>query len=423
MIRKLFIGKDDNGKKHALAWTAASGIVYSCQSIVFLMIITNLMGDSAAGLYSVGMMVAQQMLTVGKFSVRNFQVSDIRQKYSFGQYYTFRICTCILALFITAVWIVAGGYRGEEAVVIVALTIYKMAECMSDLFEGLYQQRFRLDVSGKSQFTKDIIMIAVFVLMIVFTRSVVAASVTLAVVSLALVLIVDFPTAGAFAEIDWQFDVKTVKELTAACFSLFVSSFFYVFIHNSPKYAIKSISGDDNSLLAVFNALFMPVFVVDLFAGFTMRLWLTGMAVYHEENNFKGFKGIIIKQTGIIAGLTAVTMVGMYLFGGKLLSFIYGLDLDGYEWTNALLMLSGGLVAIYTLFENVIIIYRHQQASIFINIGTAASAALIITPMTIHGGILGASAGYVIVNGIRAAGYFIMALYYMKKDNKKETVR
>jgi hypothetical protein len=40
--------------------------------------------------------------------------------------------------------------------------------------------------------------------------------------------------------------------------------------------------------------------------------------------------------------------------------------------------------------------------------------------MTISGGILGATIGYVIVNAVRALGYYLMALYYMIKDNKRE---
>ena len=93
MIQKLFIGKEKTIAKNTFVWTVASGIVYSLQSLVFLMVLTNLVGKSAAGLYSLGIMVANQMLTVGKFSVRNFQVSDINQKYSFDEYYTFRIFT------------------------------------------------------------------------------------------------------------------------------------------------------------------------------------------------------------------------------------------------------------------------------------------------------------------------------------------
>ena len=83
MLTRLFIGKDINQAKNTFVWTALSGIVYSLQSLVFLIILTNLMGKSAAGLYSLGIMIANQMLTVGKYSVRNYQVSDINEKYTF----------------------------------------------------------------------------------------------------------------------------------------------------------------------------------------------------------------------------------------------------------------------------------------------------------------------------------------------------
>ena len=137
MLTRLFIGKDINQAKNTFVWTALSGIVYSLQSLIFLIILTNLMGKSAAGLYSLGIMIANQMLTVGKYSVRNYQVSDINEKYTFDQYYTFRICTCAVAMLITIGWVIFGGYRGDEAVVIISLTVYKMAECMSDRLIGL----------------------------------------------------------------------------------------------------------------------------------------------------------------------------------------------------------------------------------------------------------------------------------------------
>lgn len=420
MIQELFLGKDKTLAKNTFVWTALSGVVYSLQSMIFLMLLTNIMGKSEAGVYSIGIMVANQMLTVGKFSVRNFQVSDINQKYSFDQYYTFRICTCMLAMVITIGWIGFGGYRGEEAIVILCMTVYKMAECLSDLFEGLYQQRFRFDVSGKSQFTKDMLMIVTFIVVIIITKNLIAASVALATVSMLLIFIIDFPIAKYFDKIKWNFSFRVTKELIIACFSLFVSSFFFVYIHNAPKYALTKLAGEDSSVMADFNALFMPVFVIDLFAGFTMRMWLTKMAVYHNDGDYRNFKRTIYKQLGIITALTGCAMAGMYFLGGTLLTFIYGIDLHGYEWTNLLLMFSGGLMAIYTLYENVIIIYRHQILSIFINLGTVIVSAIIVTPLASWKGIFGATLGYVIANVVRALGYYLMALYFMRKGEREK---
>ena len=121
---------------------------------------------------------------------------------------------------------------------------------------------------------------------------------------------------------------------------------------------------------------------------------------------------------GVIAFITVVSMLVMYFAGGWALSLLYGRDLHGYEWSNALLMLAGGMVAVYTLFENVIIIYRHQHFSIVINIVSAVATVIIMPLFTKSGGVLGATLAYLAANTIRAIGYIACALYYMNKDKK-----
>ncbi|MCM1307415.1 MAG: hypothetical protein NC223_02315 [Butyrivibrio sp.] len=425
MLKKIFpgifLGKETGLEGKTFVWTISSGIVYALQSLIFLAVITNLLGEATAGVYSVGAMIAQQMMTVGKFSVRNYQVSDVREKYSFGDYLAFRTATCLLAVFIMLGWIFFGGYRGERAVIIVGFTVYKLAECFSDLFEGLYQQKGRFDISGKSQFVKDFLMIIVFVAAVFITRDVAVSSVILAVVSVLLLAAVDLPLAAHFAKSGSRFKFKKIWELTLACFALFVSSFIYVYINNAPKYAIAGLSMPDaerDAFQGVFSSLFMPVFMVDLLASFTMRIWITKMALFHDKGDRRGFKRIVLKQVAVIAAITAASMLFMYLLGGYVLSLIYGIDLHGYEAENVLLMLAGGMVSIYTLFENVIIIYRNQQLSIVISIVSVAAAAVVVPICTQSGGILGACAGYLAVNTLRAAGYIGMAVYYMAKEKR-----
>ncbi len=420
MFKRLFIGKETNNTGKTFAWTVSSGIVYSLQSLLFLVVITNLLDDTAAGVYNAGMVVAQMMLTVGKYSVRNFQVSDVREKYSFIDYFTFRLVTCIAAMLMTFVWIFVKGYTGDIAIVVVSLTVYKMAECLSDVFEGLYQQKFRFDVSGKSQFVKDLSMIIVYIAMLAVTRDVVISSIVLAVISILLIVIIDFPLTKYFDKLGVKFKWHTIKGLTIACFALFVSSFLCAYIHSAPKLAIESYYGRGSKYVD-FSAIFMPTFVVDLLAGFTMRMWITKMAVCHDRGEHKTFNRLILQQMGVITFITVVSMVVMYFAGGFFLSFIYGRDLYGYQWSNALLMLAGGMVAVYTLFENVIIIYRHQHFSIVINILSAVSTVIIMPVFTKHGGVFGATLAYLMANTLRALGYLGTALYYMIKDKRSSS--
>ena len=192
MYTKFFLKKPANEDAGAFVWTVTSGMIYSLTSLIFLIVVSNVLGEVESNVYSIGMMVAQQMLTVGRFSVRNFQVSDVKDKYSFGEYLSFRIITCSLTVMITAGWILIDGYQGDEAIVIWAFTIHRISECFSDLFEGLYQQKMRLDVSGKSQFVKNVIMLVTFCGLIILTRNLVLSAVFLAVESVLLLIIIDF---------------------------------------------------------------------------------------------------------------------------------------------------------------------------------------------------------------------------------------
>lgn len=417
MYTKFFLKEPVNSDRSSFLWTVTSGLVYSLTSLVFLVVVSNVLGDIESNVYSIGMMVAQQMLTVGRFSVRNFQVSDVKDKYSFGEYLSFRIITCSLTVMITAGWIFFGKYKGDEAIVIWAFTVHRISESFSDLFEGLYQQKMRLEVSGKSQFVKNVIMLLTFCGLIILTRNLVFSAVFLAVESVLLLIIIDFPLISHFAEFKVCFKIKSMWQIGVACFSLFLSSFINAYINNSPKYAIENYQGEGSDIgVGRFSQLFMPTFAVELLAGFTLRTWLSKMAVYHSDGDRKNFRKLIWQQLGVILVVTVAAMIFMYFCGGFFLSLIYGTDLYGYEIVNALLMLSGGLVAVYSLFENVVIIYRKQHFSIIINLVSTAVAAIVVPIMTDNGFIMGATVGFVIANAVRALGYVGISVYCIVKE-------
>ena len=299
MITDLFVGKRIDKSKNVLFWTVMSGVVYSLQSLLFLAIIQRVMKDEMAGIYSAGFVVASQVLSIAKYCVRNYQVSDINEKYSFDDYFSTRIVTCMLALMVGVVWVIIAGFDYETTIVAISLCVYKIADALSDVFEGLYQQKFRFDVSGKSQFVKDLLMIIQYVGMIVVTKNLILSSVVLAVFSLILLVVVDVPLSRRFVKWKLVFHRKHIWRILVACFALFVSSFVQAYLQQAPKYAIMGIDGGKVEL-AKFNELFMPVYLFSLVAGFSLRIWLTKMTLLHKEGNRKGLINIIPNNIGII---------------------------------------------------------------------------------------------------------------------------
>lgn len=418
MITDLFVGKRIDKSKNVLFWTVMSGVVYSLQSLLFLAIIQRVMKDEMAGIYSAGFVVASQVLSIAKYCVRNYQVSDINEKYSFDDYFATRIVTCMLALMVGVIWVIIAGFDYETTIVAISLCVYKIADALSDVFEGLYQQKFRFDVSGKSQFVKDLLMIIQYVGMIVVTKNLILSTVVLAVFSLILLVVVDVPVSRRFVKWKLVFHRKHIWRILIACFALFVSSFVQAYLQQAPKYAIMGIDGGKVEL-AKFNELFMPVYLFSLVAGFSLRIWLTKMTLLHEEGNRKGLINIIFKQVFIIVGLMFVACTGMYFLGGPVLSAIYGTNLYGYQWFHIVIMIAGGVSAWFELFENVLIIHRKQSLGILASIVTSLVALAVMPFFVRRNGLMGAAVGFLAINFVRFLLYLILVLIIMKKEKVK----
>ena len=402
--------------KSSFVWTVLSGCVYALSSVVFLMVVSHHLGDTAAGVYSAASMIAMQLITVGRFSVRSFQVSDVNDEYSFSEYFSFRVLTCLVMLVALLVWGLVGGYRGESLVIVLAFGIYKVCDAMADVFEGQLQRRSRLDVAGRCQCLMNLSLIAVFILGVFISGNLMTATILLAVGAVLFLPAFYLPAFRRYGGTDTgmlklSLSGRSLRGLFDGCIALFVSSFLYSFMNNVPRYAIRKLYDGEEGviLLGHFTELFTPVFAVDLLAGFTMRLWLTPMAEAYDRRDGASFGKKKWAQLGIIAGITLAACLFAYTLGGPVLSWLYGTDLTAYAPELTLLMAAGGFVAVETLYENIVTIYRGQKHTLWINPVTILSGSVLLIFLVRAFGIRGAAVGYLIMTALRAVGFAILA--------------
>ena len=77
-------------KKHNAAfWNTISGLINAGQSAVILIFISRYLGQSAAGIFSIAYALGNLFSTMGKYGVRNFQVTDVKEVFLFHEYLVF----------------------------------------------------------------------------------------------------------------------------------------------------------------------------------------------------------------------------------------------------------------------------------------------------------------------------------------------
>ena len=161
--------------KKDFIWNMIGSGLYAAVTFIFTALANWLTDSASAGFFAMTFTTALMMQPLGIFEVRPFQVTDVRFKYQFAHYFSFRLVTCALFLMAGMVYgfITADGVGMFIAVMMVFL--FKSADCVGDVFEGEFQRRERMDIAGKSLAYRMVLVIAAYCITIALTKNILAA--------------------------------------------------------------------------------------------------------------------------------------------------------------------------------------------------------------------------------------------------------
>ena len=155
--------KKDRREADSFIWNSVGGILNAGQSVVILMVITRTIGISAAGIFSIAYATGNLFMNVGNYGVRNYQISDLSEKYSFHDYLIHRFMTIIIMLILSILYcvygLIKGGYSTTKASVVFLTCVLKALDAFEEVFEGRMQQKGRLDSAGKMMTVRILIVL------------------------------------------------------------------------------------------------------------------------------------------------------------------------------------------------------------------------------------------------------------------------
>lgn len=414
-MRNLFLPQRQNNKlRKTYVWSVLSGGLYSTSTFLMFWITTALCGTYEAGIFTMAMSVGQQLVTIGYFNVRTFQVSDVKQVYRFNDYFMFRILSCLAMVAVGTGWMLVGDFRGVKLIAVIILIAFKTGEAFADVAEGLYQQRDRYDGAARCMFWETVVFLAAFTLVLGFTRNLTLALGAMTLAYLAAVVLIDGSLIGVFEKLQLRFQWEKLRQLFLACLPLFLNSFLVLYINNSSKYAIDRLAGPKE--LAYFNIIYMPAFVINMLGGFLLKPMLASLSLRFQERDFGRFVSILRRQALYLGAVSALCVAGAWVLGVPVLSLIYGRDLSGYRRELCILVLAGAFSALYLMFQYALIIMRHQYASLAGCTVTALAAWILIPRMVGAWSVTGAAWGYLILMILICSVYFGMMMYYYRKE-------
>lgn len=407
--------------KRIVFWNAASSIASALSSFVLLLVATRLCGTDAAGDFSIGYAIAQLMWTVGVFEATTYFATDAANRFSSEQYLGFKICTCTLMAMVSVIYVASFHYGIDKSALALWLCLFRLVDAFGMYYFAAFQKAERLDISGFSLTWQMIISTIVFGLVAAVTRDLISAVVASTAVETAWVLGYNIPRLQRVAPVTHpNLEPRIMGKLFVELLPLFIATFLSNYLANIPKYAIDAVGTSE--MQTIFNVIFMPSFVINLFLVFFIRPLLTKLAVLWVSCDFKSFLSIMGKLMLAVVGISVVVLVGAYLLGIPILQLIFGVDLEGYLPALLIVLVGGGLLSAANVLYNGIVIMRRQRL-VLIAYGIAVLVGVLIAqPLVVSLGIFGASLAYAISCGALLLTYVALFVWSMA-DVRKSSMR
>lgn len=417
MLERLWIVKKEDVEKQGVFWNMMSSGLNSVVSMLLLWVVTRVSGVLSAGVFSLGFSTAQMMLTIGNYGMRNYQVTDVKNKYTMSSYVASRIITNIIMMGAVVVFCVTEGYYLEKAVVTILLCLLKMTDAFEDIYGGYYQKNGRLDISGKMMTLRIAIYVVVFCVCLIITNNLIFSCLVMFSVSMVLFVMFVFSTRKIFELPKPMFDGKKEIKLLMECFPLCLSAFLLMYMGNAPKYAIDVYLTEEAQ--AYYTYLFMPCFVTNLFVGFALQPLLVKMSKTWFHKDYCGF----MKICGFIFGGAVAIAVFIVAAGGILgcpiLSIVFGVELTEYRKTLVVLLVGGAFFS-FAVIEQIILTVMRRQTWLLLGFGIASVVAFVISkPLVKMHELLGAGLSYTFSAGILFIVLAIMILFFLYIEKKE----
>ncbi len=320
------MGQEENMKKNVI-WNTCGSVFYSvCQWLLTAIVIRGASYE-AGGVLSLAMTTSSSFSAISLFSMRNYQVSDLKGEYSANEYVGSRVMTCIAAFTCCAI---AAIYNNswEQMLCIDAFMLVRVAEGWVDVMHGIDQKYERYDYIGKSYFLRGLISLTVFSGGLFFTGNLLLTLCLMALGNLAAAIFYDTKKTGSLERIAPVLFQARVFQLLKTCLPIVAFTFLLSLENLIPKKILEEQYGQAE--LGIYSAMANLAVVVQVFASVVFNPFLPKFTQLYYQEDGKLFRRALHKLYLVLAGMCVIVNLGVFVFGKLGLRILYGADILQY---------------------------------------------------------------------------------------------
>ena len=396
-----------------MLWNVIGSVGFIGAQWMMTILIVHLAGYTEAGYLSLGLSLTNIFTNIAYFCIRNYQVSDTAGKYSQDIYVTHRILATAVAFILYGLFVLCNGYSFYVTAFLLLFMVYRLNEPLVDVFHGIDQRAWRLDVAGQSFLMRGILTLGIFILLEKLTGSLTITTFVMIVAVYSIILGFDIPRAHRCTPFRLRLERNSLFSLTKECFPLFIYAVCLNAVVPIPRYFLERIAGSE--VLGYYGSVAIPASVIQLLSSYIYTTFTTLFSEYVSRNEKKKFMALFWKLVAAILGLVLLAVAGCILLGGWVLVLVFTESIRDYAYLLLPTILCCGVIALIWFMGAVLTILRDRKGLLLGGIAGAAAAAVISWPCILKWGVDGVNISLFLSSAVTLLLFGIRFVSYMKK--------
>lgn len=375
-------------------WNMAGSGMMAANTVILSMLVGHFSNLTEVGLFTLSLTTAQVLYALALFGSNAMQMTDYQRRYRFTHYFWVKVLStflaaagCAAAVFVLRPGDAAGKYT-------FLLTGFMLVNSFAELYQSMFFQNRRLDLSGKSLFYRYFLSTMAFAAVYISSRSLTMACIGMLFADIFATAWWILRYAKEFRDSDYRMEPEQTMCLAKEALPLCLSVMGSLLINNCPKYLIDAYLTDE--IQGIYSILFMPTYAINLFSQFVFNPFLHRYADALQTDG-REFKKLFATHISVIAGCVLLGGGAMWLVGAPLLRIFFGHDLSAYRGMMFLFVLSGGGLALNQLLYYIMVILCKQKVVLGIFCAgmavTVFSGLALVPRFSIRGAWMSFSAG------------------------------
>lgn len=348
-------------KKQAGINSIGSVVLMFAQWLISVLLV-RMGGYEDAGVFSLAMSMSNVFSFFASYGMRNYQVSDVKGKFTQGQYVLAHVLLVAIAISGCIIYLLtADGYSAIERKAILLYLLYSCVNVFSDTFLGTLQLRGKLQINGYSNAMRGAICFIAFLLTYCWTNSLLIAMAAMILGTVVLTITYDLHHYSVYEHLTTftMQDLKSSAKLIKVCFALMISNILPVITTALPRRSIQKIAGTEQ--LGYFSSIFTPTVLITTLLPAIVIALIPKMAEAWEKRDKKSLTQLAGQTYVICMAFVLLAELAALIVGRPVMALIFGSEILQYYSLLYWAILATGLNALTSCGSAVLIAMHYNR--------------------------------------------------------------